>query len=512
MKVHFSANRREDIGSERGHSVFVMRKLFFLFVLMVSSLCIGCGTGDGVAGFVRRGNFSDASLSGQYVYQVSAIDFSTNFNGIPYREAGVFVADGNRHITRGIDDFAEGSRGVASNAVTGSYSVNNDGTGEITLNAGSVTRNFAITLVSSSKAYLIEADAAVNAMGIAEKQGANAFNALPSGPFVFQTHSLNSTQLPTGKVGQITISNGSVTGSEDVNQNGVSSSLPITAGSFGKPDATLARGTISLTDTSPATSQFIYYIVDANNIRLLASDPGIMGLGRAEKQSGSPAFSGSYAFGSRGDTNNLGINGSQTVGRFTAPGNGAIDSGALDSVQDGNSIYNGSFTGTNSALNNGRTALSLNGSGISIEAVVWMVSSSRGFLLINDPSKVEDGTLDLQQSSSFSNSSMNGQFALLMDGFDINLQANLDRVGTLQWDGNGHLTLNETVNSGAGAQSGVVLPGTYSVDTNGRAVGTITNLSLSTGDIVSYLISGNDAYVLENDPGTEISGVISQQR
>jgi len=464
---------------------------------MVSGLSVGCGTGDGVRGFVPRGNFSDASLSGQYVYQISGLDFSTNFNGTPYREAGVFVADGNRHITGGMDDFAEGSGDVASNPVTGSYSVNNDGTGQITLNAGSATLTFAVTMVSSSKVYLIEGDAAVNAMGIAEKQDANAFNALPSGTFVFQTHSLNSTQLPTGKVGQITISNGSATGNADVNQNGVSSSLTITGSSFGTPDATFARGTASLTDSTPATSQFIYYIVDANNIRLLASDPGIAGLGRAEKQSGTPAFSGSFAFGSRGDTNDFGINGSQTVGRFTA---------------HGNSIYNGSFTGTSSVVNNGRTVLSLSGSGISIQAAVWMVNSSRGFLLINDPSKVEDGTLDLQQSSSFSNSNMNGQFVLLMDGFDLNSPANLDRVGTLQWDGNGHLTLNETVNSGSGASSGVVLPGTYSVGTNGRAVGTITNLSLSTGDIVSYLISGNDAYVLENDPGTEISGVISKQR
>jgi len=479
---------------------------------MVSGLSVGCGTGDGVRGFVPRGNFSDASLSGQYVYQISGLDFSTNFNGTPYREAGVFVADGNRHITGGMDDFAEGSGDVASNPVTGSYSVNNDGTGQITLNAGSATLTFAVTMVSSSKVYLIEGDAAVNAMGIAEKQDANAFNALPSGTFVFQTHSLNSTQLPTGKVGQITISNGSATGNADVNQNGVSSSLTITGSSFGTPDATFARGTASLTDSTPATSQFIYYIVDANNIRLLASDPGIAGLGRAEKQSGTPAFSGSFTFGSRCDTNDFGINGSQTVGRFTAHGNGTIDSGVLDSVQDGNSIYNGSFTGTSSVVNNGRTVLSLSGSGISIQAAVWMVNSSRGFLLINDPSKVEDGTLDLQQSSSFSNSNMNGQFVLLMDGFDLNSPANLDRVGTLQWDGNGHLTLNETVNSGSGASSGVVLPGTYSVGTNGRAVGTITNLSLSTGDIVSYLISGNDAYVLENDPGTEISGVISKQR
>src|SRR5262249_48674703 len=162
-----------------------------------------------------------------------------------------------------------------------------------------------------------------------------------------------------------------------------------------------------------------YYMVDGNNIRLLGSDTGVTGIGRAEKQSGTPALSGSYVFGSRGDTpNNLGINGSQTVGRFTADGNGNINAGALDSVQDGNSIYNGSFSGTNTALSNGRTVLSFNGSGISVQAITWLVSSSRGLFLMTDPNKVEDGTIDLQQTASFSNSTMDGQFALLMDGFD----------------------------------------------------------------------------------------------
>ena len=92
-----------------------------------------------------------------------------------------------------------------------------------------------------------------------------------------------------------------------------------------------------------------------------------------------------------------------------------------------------------------------------------MVSPSRGFLLIKASNKGEDGTFDLQPGSSFSNSTMNGQFGFAMDGFDLNTQAFLNRVGTLQWDGKGHLTLNEAVNSGSGAQAGIILSGTYSV-------------------------------------------------
>ena len=40
---------------------------------------------------------------------------------------------------------------------------------------------------------------------------------------------------------------------------------------------------------------------------------------------------------------------------------------------------------------------------------------------------------------------MNGQFALIMDGFDAG--GAKDRVGTLQWDGSGKLILNEFTNA-----------------------------------------------------------------
>jgi hypothetical protein len=482
--------------------------------LGLCSLClfIACGSNSGsVTGFIPRGNFSNASLSGQYVYQVSGLNFSVNANGDPYREAGVFVADGSGHITSGIDDFAEGSGGVATNAITGTYSLSVDGTGIITLTgAAGTTLKFAVTLVSSSKIYLIEGDSALNASGLAEKQDSSAISSVPGGAFAFRTHTLNSLQLPSANVGQITIANGGISGVEDVNRNGTSSSLTLTGGSFTNPD-TNGRGQLTLTDSSPSTRGLIYYVVDANHIRLLSSDAGMIGLGRAEKQTGTLALSGNYAFGSSGDTSNFGINGVQSVGRFTADGSGNISAGALDSVQDGNSTVNASFSGTYTAVAaNGRTSVSLNNG--AVQEIFWMVSPSRGFLLINATNKVEDGILDLQQTSAFSNSTMNGQFALTMDGFDLNTQAFLDRVGTLQWDGNGNLILNEAANSGAGAQTGIILSGTYSVSSNGRTTGTISNLSLTRNDLIFYLISGNDAYVLENDAGTEISGTISKQQ
>src|SRR5437868_1537269 len=321
------------------------------FVMRISYLCLGlvsllfytaCGSNSGtVTGFVPKGQFSNASVNGNYVYQIEGFDFSTTTNGVAYREAGVFAANGSGAVTV-TDDFSEGST-ILNTTSTGSYSISNDGTGSLSFNNALGTIKLAVTLVSSSKVYLVEGDPALNAGGLAEKQDATAISAAPSGTFAFREHDVNPESV--AKVGVFGISGGTVgSGSVDVNRSGGFSSLTFTAGSFNTPDSTTGRGTGSLTDSSPATTTFFYYVVDVNNVRFLASTPGIVGLGRAEKQSGTPALSGSYAFGSKGDTSSF-LAGVTTAGRFTAMA-GSITAGARDSVQDGTTATNVSFTGT----------------------------------------------------------------------------------------------------------------------------------------------------------------------
>src|SRR5712692_586373 len=488
-----------------------MRKLSLSLGLVSLLFCLGCGSSNRVNNFVPKGNFSTASLNGQYVYQITGIDFSLNPLGASYSEAGMFMADGKGGILSGTDDFSEGSNGVATNSISGSYSVANDGTGRITLTGAAGTIKLAVTLVSSSKLYLIEGDPLADAGGIAELQDPKAIAATPSGTFTFRQHNVASLRGPESDVGAFTVSGGAVTsGSEDVNRggafnNGTGNPLTLMAGSSlaapGSNSRPPGSGSGTFVDSSGVTSNFIYYIVDASNLRFLPSDPGTIGLGRAEKQTGTLALSGSYAFGSKGDTSFIG--GVDTVGAFTASG-GNITAGAFDSVQDGNASTNISITsGSYAPVSNGRATVTLNASTGTIQDIVWMVSPARGFFLINDSSKVEDGTLDLQ-SGTFSNSTMNGQFAFVMDGFDPNPK---DRVGTLQWDGNGNLTLNEFVNA-AGLTNIFVLPGTYSVSSNGRTTGSVSSLS---NNLVFYLISGTDAYVLQNDSGVEVNGTISKQ-
>ena len=468
--------------------------LGILFLLAAS----GCGTGGSIVLPNPTGNYSVASLNGSYVYQIHG--WSQQFG--PYREIGVFTTDQAGHIT-GSDDFAAG--GVVSKNISGTYSVANDGTGFLSINPtplGQIT--FAITLVSPSKLYLMEADNFADGAGVAESQGSPA--TAPSGAFVYRLHQIALLgQSPVSEVGAITIMGGAVTGNLDQNLGGTSSQLTLT-GSLGAP-AALGRGTGSFTDSTNFTTNFVYYIVNPGKLALLVSNSGVIESGSAEGQSSAvgSGLSGSYAFGSRGDFGTL-YDTAAAAGQFTASG-GNISAYVNDSMQFGN-YSTASLTGTYTTQSNGRVAVSLNSG--ALQEVFWMVSPSRAFFLVDDPSRVEDGTADLQTVPTFGASTMKGQYAMVMDGIDLNPEI-LARVGTAQFDGTNKVAVNELANA---SNAGVVahsLSGNYQVAANGRAV---TNLSSPSGflTLVTYAVSALDAYALQVDSFTNTSGTIELQQ
>ena len=206
---------------------------------------IGCGSGS--TNIIHTtGNYSNASLNGTYVYEIHG----DSLGGF-YREIGAFTADGAGNITAGSDDSSFNSGGLPVN-FTGSYTVGNDGTGFVTFNSSAVAQGgaitLAITLVSSSKVDLMEADFFADSVGTAELQTASAIAANP-GTFVFRLHQESSAQSSSSsaaQVGLVNVSGSTVTGGTmDQNLGGVSSQLTLTGGIFGAP-GTLGRGTATL--------------------------------------------------------------------------------------------------------------------------------------------------------------------------------------------------------------------------------------------------------------------------
>jgi len=492
-----------------------MKKLFWFPLLGSLVFCAACGSNNGGSTpvGVGAGAFSNASLKGQYVYRVAGVDL--NNNGAPYRESGVFVADGNGNITGGTDDFNELSVGFSSNSVSGTYNVASDGTGTLTLTVAGSAIDLAMTLVSTNQAYLIETDTFANGSGSAVLQNASAISAIPGGNFTFRMHTVNTTES-SSLVGAIALSGTSITGSEDVLRgtsfdNGTSSPLTLT-GTVSSPDTT-GRGTGTITDSSAVTTNFIYYIVDSNNVRFLESDSGTIAEGRAERRGSSfsaGSLSGNFAFGSRAD-DSTNLDAVATVGRFSSNGAGSISSGEYDFVQDGNSSVAQTFTGSYTMATNGRAAVTLTTPAGTVQQFFWMVNSTRAYFVTNSATKVEDGTLD-QQTGSFSNSVLKGQYAFVMDGFNLSASEFVDRVGWISWSGSGSLNWNETVNDSGAAQQPGILAGTYAVSGNGRATASVNNLSIASNDIVFYLTSGSSGYILQNDPGVELIGAMSLQQ
>ncbi len=476
---------------------------------------IGCGNGS--TNIIHTtGNYSNASLNGTYVYEVHG----DSLGGF-YREVGAFTADGAGNITAGSDDSSFNSGGLPVN-FTGSYTIGNDGTGFVTFNSSAVAQGgaitLAITLVSSSKVDLMEADALAFGGGTAELQSSTA---APTGTFVFRLHQEAAAPSPTlsaSDVGVFTVSAGSVSaGMLDENLGGTSNQFAITGGTFNAP-GTLGRGTATITDNGPFSTTLVYYVANSGKLILLVSNNSAVGSGSAEAQTGavSGGLSGNYAFGSTGDDAFSGgfFAGSATVGSFTASG-GAINPFTFDTMQDG-SYSNGTDSGTYTATANGRVSVSLNSGS---PEVFWMVSPARAFFLIDSGNEVEDGTADLQTVNSFSNSTMNGQFAMVMGGINlnfVNFVGDFARIGPMNFNGSGKLTLAELVNdssSGVGAQPppGGGLTGSYQVDSStGRIVGTLSNSSGGL-DLAMYAVSGSDAYVLQTDGGLVTSGTVSLQ-
>jgi hypothetical protein len=500
-----------------------MKKLVVVPILIGICLLTACGSGgSGVTPVgAGQGNFSKATLKGQYAYQIAGYDLTNN--GAPYREAGYFVADGNGNLTSGSDDFSEAPTGGAqNNSTSGTYSIANDGTGTLTLSVAGNALTFSLTMVSANEVLMNEADSGAIAAGRADLQTSSVLSSVPSGTFVFRIHSCVSCTGgdSASLVGAMKVAGGSVTGFDDVLRGGIfdnnNTTVPLTiTGSLNTPTSS-GRGTGSITDAT-GTVNFIYYVVDSKTLRFLVSDSGVIGIGSAEAQSGTfsnSTLNGSYVFGSRADDSNTGLTAQNTVGVFTAGGNGTISAGTLDSVRDGNSYTQVGLSGSYTVSSNGRAVVTLSPSGLaSIEEVLWMVSPSRAFLLTDDTSKVEDGTAD-QQQGSFSNGSLNGQYAFSMDGLEFASSSTvaLTQVGWIIWNGSGTLTWNEAMNnSSSGSGSSENLSGTYSVANNGRTTATVNNLSINSNDIVVYLVSNSKAYMLQNDTGVEIVGTMATQ-
>jgi len=299
--------------------------------------------------------------------------------------------------------------------------------------------------------------------------------------------------------------NGGLTnGIEDLNDlTGVYENLPFTGSYAISPDG---RGSATIT-TAQGTSSFRFVMSSSNEGRFIPFDatttPGDFlftpeTTGTIEKQDSAAfldsALDGGYAFTISG----LGMNGFLAAsGRFTADAAGGITEGVEDYNDGGVVSTNVPFTGSYSVAPTGRGTATLTSSLGTSQYSFYVVSAQKLLFISLDYLPATIGVGEKQQTTSFSNASLSGNYALTSSALsDVGL---IFTVGRFAANGSGSISngLLDINDSGLPSEN-VAFTATYAVSANGRGT-----LAVFIGDEISRfalaMISAQKAFFVQTD-------------
>jgi hypothetical protein len=395
------------------------------------------------------GGFSNADLKGTYAFSMSGTDAGVNFGAFIAR-VGSFTADGNGNITAALEDVTDaGSLPQMVQFTGGSYTIQANGRGTLTLVSATGGLQMSIALNSGNAGVMIQTDLNATSSGSFTQQTLAAFTQTAiAGSFAFDvsgtvTGTTTAAGGPSSVVGQI-VTNGSGNiqgGLFDSNDAGsILSAQVIPAGGTYQMDpangSTFGRGTIKFGNLS-----FVFYIVDGTRFKLIEDDGQFATFGDALQQSTTVATQNS---GFKGDFTFL-IGGSAVLGtagpvaraaRFAADGGGNLGGIALDDNNNGahkaitgsttisNAIYDidtanaGSGRGTMSF-----TATSNPGLG-NFSFVFYLISPTQAFIQDTSNGVIGDGTM-FAQAGPFSGAGLAGNFVFNWSGINLGSTANL---------------------------------------------------------------------------------------
>lgn len=464
---------------------------------------------------------NNALLNGQYAFSWFGSD---NTSGI-FVAGGIFAADGNGHITNGVEDgnFADGV--FLAQPFSGTYSIGADGRGTATLTTphGQVIFKFAVA--SSSLARFIEFDGTAAGKGVIEKQDPSAFSITAlNGDYAFLLDGLDCAPgAPCAEsmsaTGRFTANAGTFSqGIADVNHQSTAHLNQSLGGSYSV--GSNGRGTADFV-TPEGTWNTVFYVISASKLRVVGTDIFPVLLGTAQRQSGGPftnaSVAGDYVFGL---TVTSPVRPEPVIlakaGWTHADGAGALSNGLFDENGGAGDVSSGvGFQGTYSVESNGRVTGAIITSAATTNWVFYVVSPSELYMMQVDPSTasspnlVTSGEVLQQQGGPFSTPSLVGDFAFFASGKPNSSAGVNNTSGVFSADGAGGLpaiTLDEYL---AGTlSSDQSLTGTYSVADTSRGIGTA---SLGSRTAHLYFISPSKALLIGMD-STELFLGIAEKR
>jgi|SRR5579885_480271 len=232
---------------------------------------------SGVAGRQSSSSFGLSSLSGDYTFFLGGA--STLGADV---DVGRVTSDANGNLNGGVFDENDAGTLAQNQGFTGTYTMASNGRGTVTLTSGLGTSTFALYMISSNRAFLVETDTTAITVGNAYLQSGGPFsNSTVSGSYVFNV-SGEVSAAPTDIVGQIVFnSSGNLTGIEDANEGGTL--VPNAALSGSCSVAASGRGTCSL-NVSGSISSYAIYTVDPTLAFVASMDTGDVLAGPVSKQ------------------------------------------------------------------------------------------------------------------------------------------------------------------------------------------------------------------------------------
>jgi len=543
-----------------------MKRLLFAVVACSALWISACSSGSSsTPPPPPAGNFSLSSLTGTYAFTTSGEVFS-NAGEANLTRTGSFTADGKGDINAGgVYDtvIAGGASNQAIPITGGSYTVNADGRGTLTLNVNAsgvaTSINFGFVLTSGSSGtspatsgLMIDetsnASQASTGSGNFVMQTAADFQISNiSGTYVFDFSGLDASPAPLSIVGEVTVSNGLTTGGfEDSNDNFALGSGPIGGGGSFIADpvnmATAGRGTVTI-----AGQPFAFYIVDSNRVRLISSNAvsGPMLSGDAVFQDNTiptnvSSINSSFAFLVAGSTANGGVT---RLCRFTADGS-SVTKVLLDTNNAGTQFIptNGATNASISldSANPGRGILTFleqgQSSNVPSSFVFYLNSASQGVIQQTTTNTatgaviaVADGSIDAQSGGPFSSSNITGTYAMNWSGLvtaggsfantDEEDQLAQVKVSSLSFSGTSDIfqftSATLTPKTDIATSGNITFNGGDGTGDDGNRVNMNVTLSGQNAiEMVVYIVSPQLAFFADqnNSSGRVVAGVLEAQQ
>ena len=521
----------------------ILLPLIAAIALMVLPACDGGHHHDIIVpdnpsgGHVDAG-FSNASLMAgrTYVFTAHGFDFS---HGTNFAVTGNFVSDGGGNIMGGVrDSFDDAGRHTphGGEAITGTYSVNGDGRGQVILNGSSGRAIYRFVLESPASGKLFQIGTTSNsvridAVGTIQLQSVIPGSGIPPAPAGAYIVRLDGEDFffTFGAVGRIVFTGNHFSGALDQNDGGTFTSPGVDGSIFlssGRGTATLSANSVQ--PQFSVQHEFIVYFVSPSKLELISTDSDFLLQGNAEAQG--PVAASETAFAAAAPQQVFALAGIDSngpraeVGRMTLDSAGDLTNGIEDIENNLNPSY---FAGvilssesTYSVDADGRwTANLTTASGApSPKLVGWQLSAQRSVVLTTNSNIVETGSMRAQ-TLGLTTASVSGDFAEALSGLEANIGANLELTANLRFDGLG--AMDGTLDSQddfTGLNLNAATSGTYSINsTQGRGIGNIDDSAAATVipatglPVVYYAVDAKTIYFIPAQAGSIYLGTLVGQ-